>query len=157
MVLKQCTTIHDTPDQACRLYVIVPCLRTSPYFGTRTFFTAAELMHSYVKYVTREFWPHYMPVRCAHPSLWAHVAVLLYQAFNNKSVTTKLYLLHSRKRGKYIIIMKVNNKCIFPGSFHTDLLPLHRRHCCGQVYRHLPARLQKPLHEVHLSLKWMVS
>jgi hypothetical protein len=25
------------------------------------------------------------------------------------------------------------------------------------VYRHLPARLQKPLHEVHLTLKWMVS
>ena len=62
-----------------------------------------------------------------------------------------LHLIHSRKRGKYIIIMKVNKKYIFPGSFHTDLLPLHRRHCCGPVYRHLPARLQKPLHEVHFT------
>jgi len=31
------------------------------------------------------------------------------------------------------------------------------RNCRGHVYRHLPTRLQKPLHEVHLTLKWMVS
>jgi hypothetical protein len=63
-----------TPDRAFRL-------RYCPLFEKIFVFWYAHFFHSsgthaqlYMR-ITREFWPRYMPVRCAHPSLWARMAV----------------------------------------------------------------------------------
>jgi hypothetical protein len=44
--------------------------------------------------------------------------------------------------------------CLLNGWYHEIT---KNRKCHGHVYRHLPTRLQKPLHEVDFTIKWMVS